>query len=170
MSEPFLAEIKMFGFNFAPRGWALCDGTILPISQNQSLYSLLGTTYGGDGRTTFGLPGLRGRVPLHVGQSAGGTNHTLGSISGTETHTLTEAETPAHTHPLNATSSDGNTPIPGDHLLASFNSGYDDATADLVNLTPTTITNTGGQAHPNIQPSLVIEFCIALQGLFPSRN
>lgn len=174
MSEPFLAEIKMFGFNFPPRGWATCDGQILPINQNQSLYSLLGTTYGGDGRTTFALPDLRGRVPIHVGQRASGTpNHTLGSKDGEETYTLTAAETPAHTHPLNPTSSDGDTPIPAASHLAAFNNSYSDASVpagDLVNLTPQTVTNTGGSGHENMQPSLVIEFCIALQGLFPSRN
>ena len=173
MSEPFLAEIKMFGFNFPPRGWAMCDGQILPINQNQSLYSLLGTVYGGNGRTDFGLPDLRGRVPLHVGQGAGGTNHNLGSRGGTETHLLAAAETPVHNHSLNATSNDGDNPIPAGNLLGSFNNSYADDSvppADLVNLTPTTVTNTGGGAHENIQPSLVIEFCIALQGLFPSRN
>lgn len=180
MSEPFLAEIKMFGFNFPPRGWARCDGQILPINQNQSLYSLLGTAYGGDGRTSFQLPDLRGRVPLHVGQRGSGTpNHTQGSKGGTENHTLAMAETPAHTHSLNPTSSDGNSPLPntglpnGGNRLAAFNNSYTDASVpqgDLVNLTPTTVTSTGGGAHNNIQPSLVIEFCIALQGLFPSRN
>lgn len=174
MSEPFLAEIRMFGFNFAPRGWALCDGQILPINQNQSLYSLLGTTYGGDGRTTFALPDLRSRVPLHVGQSAGGsTYHTLGSKGGSETHTLAAAEAPAHTHTLNPTSSDGNSPLPGASHLAAFGNSYigdSVSPGDLVNLAPTTVTSTGGAGHNNMQPSLVIEFAIALQGLFPSRN
>jgi microcystin-dependent protein len=169
MSEPFLAEIKMFGFNFPPRGWATCDGQILPINQNQSLYSLLGTTYGGDGLTTFALPDLRGRVPLHVDAP----DHNQGSKGGTETHTLTTQETPVHTHALNATSNDGDNPIPTGILLGSFNNSYADGSvppADIVNLTPTTVSSTGGGAHQNIQPSLVIEFCIALQGLFPPRN
>lgn len=180
MSEPFLAEIKMFGFNFPPRGWATCDGQVLPINQNQSLFSLLGTVYGGDGRTSFGLPDLRGRVPIHVGQRSGsGTTHTQGSKGGTQAHSLAAAETPTHTHTLNPTSSDGNTPLPdsalptGGNHLAAFNNSYADASVppgDLVNLTPTTVTSTGGAAHNNIQPSLVIEFAIALQGIFPSRN
>lgn len=181
MSEPFLAEIRIFGFNFPPRGWALCDGQILPINQNQSLFSLLGTTYGGDGRTSFGLPDLRGRVPLHVGQRPGsGTpNHTQGSKGGTETHLLTKPQTPVHSHTLNPTSSDGNTPLAdsglptGGNHLAAFNNSYADASVppgDLVNLTPDTVTSTGGAAHNNIQPSLVIEFAIALAGTFPSRN
>lgn len=174
MSEPFLAEIRMFGFNFAPRGWALCDGQLLPINQNQALYSLLGTTYGGDGRTTFQLPDLRSRVPLHVGQRAGGsTNHRQGSKGGAETHTLTASETPAHTHTLNPTSSNGNSPLPVSNHLSAFSNSYTDdsvSSGDLVNLTPTTVTSTGGAAHNNMQPTLVIEFAIALQGVFPSRN
>ena len=133
MSEPFLAEIKMFGFNFAPRGWATCDGQILPINQNQSLYSLLGTVYGGDGRTSFGLPDLRSRVPLHVDAPS----HRQGSKGGTETHSLVAVETPVHSHSLNATSNDGDNPIPTNNLLGSFNNSYADgsvAPADLVNL------------------------------------
>jgi microcystin-dependent protein len=174
MSEPFLAEIRMYGFNFAPRGWAFCDGQILPINQNQSLYSLLGTTYGGDGRTSFALPDLRGRVPIHVGQSTGGTDHTLGSKDGEENHVLTESETPVHNHLLNATSADANSPVPIDNLLASFNNAYADAAVDpatLISLRNESVSNAGSsQGHTNIQPSQVIAFAIALQGLFPSRN
>lgn len=174
MSEPFLAEIKMFGFNFAPRGWASCDGQILPINQNQALFSLLGTTYGGDGRTSFALPELRGRVPIHVGQSNGGSSHSLGSKSGEDNHVLTESETPVHNHLLNTTSANGNSPVPTDNLLASFNNAYIDAAVDPATLIPLrndSIMNAGSnQGHVNTQPSLVIQFAIALQGLFPSRN
>jgi len=171
MSEPFLAEIRMVGFNFPPRGWALCDGQILPINQNQSLYSLLGTTYGGDGRTSFALPDLRGRTPLHTG-SSGGASHALGSRSGEETHTLAVTEIPQHTHQLRASASDGDDINPAGHLLAREVGGLYAAGASA--LTPVqngTVANAGGsQAHENMQPFLVLNFCIALQGLFPSRN
>jgi microcystin-dependent protein len=166
----------MFGFNFAPRGWAFCDGQILPINQNQSLYSLLGTTYGGDGRTNFALPDLRGRVPIHEGnsQTPGSVQHNLGSRAGAESHTLGAAETPAHSHRVAATSASGDSPVPVDNYLAAFNNGYADAAIDpstLVAMRSDTVGNAGGgQPHPNTQPSLAIGFAIALQGLFPSRN
>ena len=118
MSEPFLAEIRIVGFNFAPRGWAFCDGQILPINQNQSLYSLLGTTYGGDGRTSFALPDLRGRTPIHVG-SSNGYSHLLGQKSGEDTHTLAISEMPGHDHALQATSANGDSPIPTNNLLGA---------------------------------------------------
>ena len=168
MSEPFLAEIRIVGFNFAPRGWALCDGQILPINQNQSLYSLLGTTYGGDGRTSFALPDLRGRTPLHVGEG-----HGLGQKNGAETTTLSFSEMPAHTHYVRASSAPGNSPTPDGHLLAA------EVSPDTVYHSPDpgtlvglrSITNVGGsQAHENMQPYVAVNFCIALQGLFPSRN
>ncbi len=164
MSEPFLAEIRIVGFNFAPRGWAFCDGQILPISQNQSLYSLLGTTYGGDGRTSFALPDLRSRTPIHEGDG-----HQLGQKDGAETVTLSAAEIAAHTHAVKATSDPGNNPnLPGD-VLASVQA-YRDA-GSLTALRSGTVTNAGGgQAHDNMQPYLTLAFCIALQGLFPSRN
>ena len=169
MSEPFLAEVRIVGFNFAPRGWAFCDGQILPINQNQSLYSLLGTTYGGDGRTSFALPDLRGRTPMHVG-SSNGTNHALGQKSGEETHTLAANEMPNHDHALKATKENGDAPIPGDTMLAAYLNGYRDGT-NLINLRADTVANAGSeQAHENMQPYLVVNFCIALQGLFPSRN
>jgi len=171
MSEPFLAEVRIVGFNFAPRGWAFCDGQILPINQNQSLYSLLGTTYGGDGRTSFALPDLRGRTPIHVGAS-NGTAHTLGSKSGEETHTLSANEMPQHDHVLQGTSATGNTPIPaaGTLLAASANVPYADP-ANLTDMRATAVATVGGgQAHNNMQPYLAVNFCIALQGLFPSRN
>jgi microcystin-dependent protein len=163
----------MVGFNFAPRGWAFCDGQILPINQNQSLYSLLGTTYGGDGRTSFALPDLRGRTPIHTGQSTG-TNHTLGSKSGEEAVTLAAAEMPQHTHQFKVATANAtlqrvaNT---NDSLLANANVDMYRTGAGNTTLNPATITNTGGsQAHENMQPWLAVNFCIALQGLFPSRN
>ncbi len=171
MSEPFLAEVKLVGFNFAPRGWAFCDGQILPINQNQSLYSLLGTTYGGDGRTTFALPDLRGRAPIHTG---GG--HQLGGKSGEETHTLSGNEMPQHTHGLIATNDAATAPGPGGNLPAQVGSGtdfiYSNGTEPLgQSLASGSILNAGGgQAHENMQPYLALNFVIALQGLFPSRN
>jgi len=167
MSEPFLAEVRIVGFNFAPRGWAFCDGQILPINQNQSLYSLLGTTYGGDGRTSFALPDMRGRTPIHVGDG-----HNQGQKSGEETHTLSAAEMPQHSHGLNATDDAANlTDQPEDNIYAqaagniyaSFGGGTSLATVSVSNVG-------GGQAHENMQPYLALNFCIALQGLFPSRN
>jgi microcystin-dependent protein len=165
MSEPFLAEIRIFGFNFAPRGWAFCDGQILPISQNQSLYSLLGTTYGGDGRTSFALPDLRGRAPMHTGEG-----HHLGQKAGEETHTLSVTEMPDHDHSLHASSQNGDAPVaPGNVLATALNlyRGADNRTP----LRSGSVASAGGsQAHDNMQPSLAVNFGIALQGLFPSRN
>ncbi len=174
MSEPFLAEVRMVGFNFAPRGWAFCDGQILPINQNQSLYSLLGTTYGGDGRTSFALPDLRGRTPIHVGQSNGGQSHTLGQKSGEETHTLAANEMPQHRHVLNGTSATANQALPTGHLLATVDATFDDfytSPGQLTGMSNQSMSNVGGgQAHDNMQPYLALNFCIALRGLFPSRN
>ncbi|WP_422373537.1 phage tail protein [Hoeflea sp.] len=172
MSEPFLAEVRLMGFNFAPRGWGFCDGQILPINQNQSLYSLLGTTYGGDGRTSFALPDLRGRTPIHTGRSNGGQEHRLGSKSGEETHTLSANELPQHTHNLQASSSDGNSVNTRNTLLArEVGNPYSNDNSALELFRFGTIDNVGGsQAHDNMQPYLAVNFCIALQGLFPSRN
>lgn len=171
MSEPFLAEIRIVGFNFAPRGWAFCDGQILPINQNQSLYSLLGTTYGGDGQTSFALPDLRGRVPIHVG-----SGHHEGQKSGEETHTLSVDEMPQHNHVINGTDTTATlgTPInnvPG-QSPTSVGSIYGNTNSQLnAVFANASISNTGGsQAHDNMQPYLAVNFCIALQGLFPSRN
>lgn len=165
MSEPFLAEIRMVGFNFAPRGWALCDGYILPINQNQSLYSLLGTTYGGDGRTTFGLPDLRGRIPVHVG-----TGFRQGQKSGEENHTLSVAEMPAHSHAIRASSLPGDSTNPADKLLAQSPVGDLQYASSSANGFMQHTNTTGGQAHNNIPPFLAVNFCIAIQGLFPPRN
>jgi len=175
MSEPFLAEIRIVGFNFAPRGWAFCDGQILPINQNQSLYSLLGTTYGGDGRTSFALPELRGRTPLHVG-SSNGTSHGLGSKSGEEAVTLSVAQMPQHKHQARASSAAGSSASPAGNLWAQVTSTVGNIYADPGQGAPTASLNNpvadagGGQAHNNMQPSLALNYCIALQGLFPSRN
>lgn len=166
MSEPFLAEIKIVGFNFAPRGWAFCDGQILPINQNQSLYSLLGTTYGGDGRTSFALPEMRGRTPIHVGNG-----HQEGQKSGEETHTLNAAEMPGHTHTAQASSADANQPIPAGNLLAKTSLEAYRNRDNVVNMKAGSLTNAGGgSAHENMQPYIALNYCIALQGLFPSRN
>ncbi|MGD2115234.1 MAG: tail fiber protein [Acidobacteriota bacterium] len=172
MSEPFLAEVRMVGFNFAPRGWAFCDGQILPINQNQSLYSLLGTTYGGDGRTSFALPDLRGRTPIHVGRSNGGEHHTLGQKSGEETHTLSANEMPQHEHVLRGTNvGNGSINPSSSHVYANSGSLTYNTPDALVNMRAGSVTNVGGsQAHENMQPYLAVNYCIALQGLFPSRN
>lgn len=171
MSELFLAEVRIVGFNFAPRGWAFCDGQILPINQNQSLYSLLGTTYGGDGRTSFALPDLRGRTPIHVGRSNGGGHHTLGQKSGEETHTLAVNEMPQHTHALQATNSVGTGTAPQGNVLAEASLPVYESYSAGVQMGSGSVTNVGGsQAHDNMQPYLALNFCIALRGLFPSRN
>ncbi|WP_017328066.1 phage tail protein [Synechococcus sp. PCC 7336] len=171
MSEPFLAEVRMVGFNFAPRGWAFCDGQILPINQNQSLYSLLGTTYGGDGRTSFALPDLRGRTPIHVGAS-NGTSHRQGQKGGEETHTLSAAEMPQHRHTVEVSSTlvNAQTPI-GNTLGDNLSTPYAPRSTNIANMASGVIANVGGgQGHENMQPYLAVNFCIALQGLFPSRN
>ena len=167
MSEPFLSEIRMMSFEFAPRGWALCNGQLLPINQNQALFSLLGTNFGGDGRINFALPDLRGRTPIHVG-----AGYSLGQRGGEQSHTLTVAELPQHAHQLRASSGPGTGPIPADAMLAVNNlPGYHAPEASSTTLASASIANTGSsQPHQNMQPFLTISFCIALQGIFPSQN
>ena len=166
MAEPFLSEVRIMSFIFAPKGWALCNGQLLPINQNQALFSLLGTTFGGDGRVNFALPDLRGRTPIHVG-----SGHTLGERGGEQAHTLSIAELPTHTHVLNGTSNTGNAQIPAGNLMAATASQLYHAPDTLVALAPATVANVGGsQAHLNMQPFLTLSFCIALQGIFPSPN
>ena len=170
MSEPFLAEIKIVAFNFAPRGWALCDGQILPINQNQSLYSLIGTTYGGDGRTTFALPDLRGRTPFHFGDGIT-LAITLGQKGGEQSHSLTMNEMPGHDHALQASSTAGTQPIANANILARSVSQVYLNPKNLGDMQSTSVGNVGtGQAHENMSPFLALNFAIALVGLFPSRN
>ena len=167
MAEPFLSEIRLMSFIFPPKGWSLCDGQLLPINQNQALFSLLGTTYGGDGRVNFALPDLRGRTPIHVG-----SGHTLGERGGEQAHTLSISEIPTHVHVLQGTSNDATAPIPTANLLArqAPANPYIAPTA-LQGMNAASVANTGGsQAHENMQPYLVISFCIALQGIFPSQT
>jgi microcystin-dependent protein len=168
MSEPFLSEIRIFSFGFAPQGWALCNGQLLPINQNQPLFSLLGTTYGGDGRVNFALPNLQARAPIHTGQG-----HTLGERGGEQAHTLSVAELPAHVHLLNATTVAATTNTPGTNLLLgqSTSSQLYGAPSNLTPMAANAVANVGGsQAHLNMQPFLVLNFSIALQGIFPSQN
>ena len=171
MAEPFLSEIRIMSFSFPPKGWALCNGQLLPINQNQALFSLLGTTFGGNGQTNFALPNLQGRTPIHVG---GG--HTLGEQGGEQAHTLSIAEIPTHTHVLSGSSAVGDSVNPrtgagGNVFAADVGNAYSPTPQNLVALNPGTVGNTGGsQAHVNMQPFLTLSFCIALQGIFPSPN
>ncbi len=168
MAEPFLSEIRIMSFSFAPRGWALCNGQLLPINQNQALFSLLGTTFGGDGRVNFALPNLQGNTPIHVG-----SGHTLGERGGQQAHTLSIAELPTHVHVANATTATATTNTATASLLLaqSTNSQLYGAPANLQAMSPNEITSVGGsQAHLNMQPFLTLSFCIALQGIFPSPN
>ena len=167
MSTPFLGEIKIIAWNFAPKSWALCNGQQLPINQNQALFSLLGTMYGGNGQTTFALPDFRGKLPVHVG-----AGFTQGQTGGQYAHTITQSEMPQHIHFMNVTNTDGTTPNPGTGVILSkaVANSYGPATG-LVAMNPASVGNTGGsQPHENKQPYLVLNFIIALQGIFPSRN
>jgi len=173
MAEPFLSEIRIMSFEFAPKGWALCNGQLLPINQNQALFALLGTTFGGDGRVNFALPDLRGRTPIHVGNG-----HTLGERGGEPAHTLCTLELPVHIHILSGSSANASTVAPANNILAkgAASNGnpinyYSTNRTNLVTMLPGSVSNSGGsQAHLNMQPFLTLNFCIALQGIFPSQN
>jgi microcystin-dependent protein len=171
VSEPFLGEIRMFGFNFAPQGWAMCNGQLLPISQNQALFALLGTQYGGDGVQTFALPDLRSRVAIHQGQGNGLSNYVIGQAGGVEATTMTQGQMPAHSHLVQATNHAGKAEKPTGMVLAHPAVAIYGGAPDGTTMDPAMITNTGGnQPVSDIQPYLVLNFCIALQGIFPSRN
>ena len=174
MADPFVAEIRIFPFNFAPKGWAWCNGQLLPLSQNTALFSLLGTTYGGDGKSTFALPDLEGRAPMHPGQGPGLSLHDLGETGGSETVTLLESEIPAHSHGVAASQSDGIERIPVGQLCATgigIGMYGPPSPGPVVQLSPNATTPAGGdQPHNNLQPYLTFYFNIALQGVFPPRG
>ncbi len=172
MADPFVAEIRIFPFNFAPRGWAWCDGQLLPLSQNTALFSLLGTTYGGNGSSNFALPDLQGRAPMHPGQGPGLSLHDLGEQAGVEGVTLLESEMPLHSHGLNVSQGDAISRVPtGEQLATGIALGMYEAPNALVSLSPSALPPAGGdQPHNNMQPYLTFYFCIALQGVFPPRT
>lgn len=172
MSEPFVGEIRMFAGNFAPRGWAFCDGQLLAVSQNDALFSLLGTIYGGDGRTTFGLPDLRGRIPIHAGHGPGLSERRLGAKGGAEKVTLTTNQLPSHTHAMQASADGATTPNPQDAVLSeALTSTPYIQDVETVSLASSSITNVGGsRSHTNLMPFLCIHFIIALVGIYPSRH
>ena len=172
MADPFVAEIRIFPFNFAPKGWAWCDGQLLPLSQNTALFSLLGTTYGGNGKSNFALPDLQGRAPMHPGQGPGLSLHDLGETGGSETVTLLESEIPAHSHAQRASAADGISQSPINEMLATgINISQYAPPGPLVSLSPNALAPAGGdQPHNNLQPYLTFYFCIALQGVFPPRS
>jgi microcystin-dependent protein len=168
MAEPFLSEIRIMSFGFAPKGWALCNGQLLPINQNQALFSLLGTTYGGNGQTNFALPNLQGNTPIHMGNG-----HTLGEKGGAQAVTITLSQLPTHVHSVNATKTQATTRTPDPSVMLSTSSGafFYGVPQSLVPMDPSTDSNVGGnQPHLNMQPFLALTFCIALQGIFPSQN
>ncbi len=165
MTDPFIGQVQMMSFNFAPKGWAQCNGQLMPINQNQALFALLGTTFGGDGKTTFGLPEMRGRAPTHVGPG-----FALGQKVGEPTHTLTAGEIGEHTHAAQASGNDATVAAPGGNVLGGAANLYANAAA-LQALIPATVAPQGGsQPHENMQPYLAVNFCIALQGIFPAQN
>jgi microcystin-dependent protein len=175
MANPFLAEIRIFPFNFAPKGWAFCDGQILPISQNTALFSLLGTTYGGDGKSNFALPNMQGSAPMHPGQGPGLSLHDLGESGGSDTVTLLESESPSHSHSPQAVGQNALQSVPGPtNLLAHSNGAFayqENSSSGLVNMSFSAIAPVGGsQPHNNLQPYLTLNFCIALQGVYPPRT
>jgi microcystin-dependent protein len=167
MAEPYLGEVRLMSFDFAPKGWALCNGQTMPVQQNTQLSSLLKSTFGGDGTTTFALPDLRGRTPIHVGNG-----HELGESGGEQTHTLGLAELPQHAHAVGAsTKATGGNANPNGNYLGGANNAYHAATGTLTALRPDTVANTGGsQAHPNMQPYMTLSYCIALQGIYPPQS
>ena len=169
--DPFLGEIRIFPFTFAPTGWAFCNGQLIPISQNTALFALLGTTYGGDGKSTFGLPNLQGQAPMHPGQGSGLSDHVLGETGGAETVTLLELETPAHSHGVNVSGRPGTeNDAAGQYWAGASINVYTTNAASLVAMAPQALTPAGGdQPHTNLQPYLTLNFCIALQGVFPQR-
>ncbi len=171
--DPFVAEIRIFPFNFAPKGWAFCDGQILPLSQNTALFSLLGTTYGGDGKSNFALPNMQSNAPMHPGQGPGLSLHDLGETGGSETVTLLDSEIPAHSHAFMASNADSNAQEPAQSLLAGGVGGISmyAAPGALTQLNPNVLAPAGGdQPHNNMQPYLTLNFCIALQGVYPPRT
>ncbi|HYM59680.1 MAG TPA: tail fiber protein [Thermoanaerobaculia bacterium] len=170
--DPFVAEIRIFPFNFAPKGWAFCDGQILPLSQNTALFSLLGTTYGGDGKSNFALPDMQGNAPMHPGQGPGLSLHDLGETGGSETVSLLESEIPSHSHGMLASNADGidNSPS-GEFFANGVGIGNFAPVANIVQLNDNFLTPAGGdQPHNNMQPYLTLSFCIALQGVYPPRT
>ena len=175
MADPFIAEIRVFGFNFAPRGWAMCNGQLLAIAQNTALFSLLGTNYGGNGQTTFALPDLQGRAPMHEGQGQGLSERSLGEMAGSETTSLILSEMPNHTHNAIGSSGDGLNPSPEGNVLAGPGADrnlvlYSSSDATPVQMNPAALSLTGGsQPHNNLMPYLTLNFCIALQGVYPLR-
>jgi len=179
MTTPFIAEIRTFSFNFPPKGWAMCNGQLLSIQQNQALFSLLGTTYGGNGVTNFQLPDLRGRTPVHTGQGPGLPFVNLGQVGGEENHTLLITEMPAHNHSFTASTSAATKKLVSGGIFADdvdaqavdYFAAFNAPNSSYVNLNPLSMSNAGGsQAHNNMQPYQVLNICIALQGVFPSRN
>jgi microcystin-dependent protein len=165
MAEPFLSEIRMFSFDFPPKGWAFCNGQFLPINQNQALFALLGTTYGGNGQTTFALPNLQGCVPIHSGNG-----HNLGEKAGASSVTITQQTMPQHTHSVNATTDNGDALNPTGNVFSAMSNAYR-SPDNLIALRSDTLTTVGGgQPHNNMMPYLVLNYCIALQGIFPSQN
>ena len=171
--DPFVAEIRIFPFNFAPKGWAFCDGQILPLSQNTALFSLLGTTYGGDGKSNFALPNFQGNAPMHPGQGPGLSLHDLGETGGSDTVSLLESEIPSHSHGVSASAGDGydQTPV-GSKLATGIGiSQFAPSNGPLTQLNDNALTPAGGdQPHNNMQPYLTLNFCIALQGVYPPRT
>jgi microcystin-dependent protein len=172
--DPFVAEIRIFPFNFAPRGWAFCDGQLLPLSQNTALFSLLGTTYGGNGKSNFALPNMQGNAPMHPGQGPGLSLHDLGETGGSETVSLLESEIPSHVHAFNASGAPADAPSPTGFSPARVTGATPylaPAGATIVSMSPNAIAPAGGdQPHNNMQPYLTLNFCIALQGVFPPRT